>query len=71
MVQSRYIAIADKPASPAKSSYYDGGVGMILMDSSCTVMVEEKCPEYTGLRDAEGRRLYRMPETVPIGFHLR
>jgi hypothetical protein len=69
---TRYVTRADLPPSDAtRASYYDGGLGLIHMPDSCTVMVEEKSPEYTGLRDANGCKLYRMPDTVKIGFHLR
>jgi hypothetical protein len=63
--QPRYVARPDVPCA----SYYDGNLGLVLMPDSCTVMVEEKSPEFTGLCDANGSKLYRLPETVKIGFH--
>jgi hypothetical protein len=30
---------------------------------------QDKAPVNTGLLDALGRPLYRVPETVPMGFH--
>ncbi len=69
----RYVSIARKPASaPARASYYDYSVGdHVLMPDSCTVMEMDKSPIETGLFDASGNALYRVPETVKIGFHNR
>jgi hypothetical protein len=70
MSRFTYIARAGQPTDKEiKASYYDGGLGLIHMPESCTVTVEDKAPEYTGLHDAEGRPLYRVPETVRVGFH--
>jgi hypothetical protein len=35
---------------------------------SATVWEQEKTPHATGLLDAAGVPLYRVPETVPMGF---
>ena len=69
---TRYVTRTGIPvADETRASYYDGGLGLIHMPGSCEVMVQDKSPEYTGLCDADGNRLYRVPETVKIGFHLR
>ena len=39
--------------------------------SGMTVIETEKQPIKTGLLDAHGTPLYRVSETVPLGFHGR
>lgn len=33
------------------------------------VICEDREPEFTGPLDKHGNKLYRVPETVPMGFH--
>ncbi len=71
MINHRYISCREPAVASAPKAYYDGGYyGPTLMADSCTVSVEDRFPEDTGLFDANGDRLYRLPETVKIGFHL-
>ena len=68
---TRYVTRAGNASTgDIQASYYDGGLGMIHMPGSCDVTVVDKSPEWTGLCDANGCNLYRVPETVKIGFHL-
>ncbi len=55
----------------ATATYWDGTIGMIHMPDSVTVMEQEMGPQHTGLLDAHGRPLYRVPERLPMGFHIR
>ena len=73
MSNQRYITLPVKPQiARLRASYYDYSVGdNVLMPDSCTVMETDKSPFETGLLDATGTPLYRVPETVKIGFHLR
>ena len=49
---------------------WDYSVGdMIHMPDSCEVHETEKSPVFTGLLDATGTPLYRIPPTVKLGFH--
>ena len=70
MITHRYVSRREVPAAASSlKSWYDGGYyGPTLMADSCTVSVEDRCPEDTGLYDANGDRLYRVQETVKIGF---
>jgi hypothetical protein len=36
---------------------------------TCTVHEDDNGPQWTGLLDANGTRLYRVRETVRVGFH--
>jgi hypothetical protein len=65
-MKNRYVS------GPSRSGYYDYSVGdHVLMPDSCTVVEIDKSPIETGLLDANGHRLFRLPETVEIGFHKR
>ena len=68
---NRYVSLIGNPAKGAvRSGYYDYSVGdHVLMPDSCTVVEMDKSPIETGLLNAEGHRLYRVPETVKLGFH--
>ncbi len=51
---------------------WDSDLGCdIHMPDSCEVHETDKMPQYTGLLDASGTRLYRIPPTVKVGFHLK
>jgi hypothetical protein len=58
----RYIAL---PASKswAADEWYDGG------RTSIDVTDNDHRPQWSGLFDAYGTRLYRVPERVVVGFH--
>ncbi len=59
----RYRAIA---------STWDSELGCnIHMPDSCEIHESDKAPKRTGLLDASGTPLYRIPPTVRIGFHLK
>jgi hypothetical protein len=45
--------------------------GMIHMPDSCEVHETDKAPQFTGLLDASGTRLYRIPPSVKFGFHTK
>ncbi len=72
MANYRYVAMAKAPSTRPQGGYYDYSVGdHVLMPESCTVMEADKSPMETGLLDASGNWLYRVQETVKIGFQLR
>jgi hypothetical protein len=40
-----------------------------LSATASNVIVEDEMPIDSGLLNADGERLYRVPEKVPLGFH--
>jgi hypothetical protein len=49
---------------------WDSDLGCeIHMPDSCTVHEGESMPQFSGLLDANGTPLYRIPPTVKLGFH--
>jgi len=62
---SRYVAI------PQGAFVHDDGLGCGPSVTADVCQEMDKSPVKTGLLDASGVPLYRMPETVPFGFVLR
>ena len=60
---SRYVAIAPRAWSSATHMVEDRPI--------CTVWETENEPVNTGLLNADGHPLYRMPEPKRIGFIVR
>ncbi len=57
-------------AIPSKAAYWDDSVGAyVYAPASVQVFEADKSPICTGLLDAQGTPLYRIPETVKLGFH--
>ncbi len=71
MSNHRYVTRAGSGPAAPRASYYDGGLGLIHMPDSVTVVEQDKAPQATGLFDASGCPLYRVEEQVRIGFHTR
>jgi hypothetical protein len=63
---TRYIAIADPKAR------YDGYDVLSKTGNSTAdvAVVEDHIPTRTGLLDAHGVPLYRLPESIPLGFDI-
>jgi hypothetical protein len=63
-MSDRYVAI------PPKAAYWDDAVGgYVYAPTSVQVFESDKSPVCVGLLDANGVPLYRIPETVKLGFH--
>lgn len=58
----RYVAL---PKPPRGYSFSEWGEAHPTMQ----VLENDRAPVDTGLLDAQGVRLFRVSETVPVGFH--
>ncbi len=67
---TRYTTVPGLKAAP-RAGYYDGGLGLIHMPESVTVIEQDTTPTYSGLLNAQGEALYKVEEKIKLGFHLK
>lgn len=55
---------------PAERHYYDGWSDSHVATATITVHAQDdETPVWSGLYDARGVKLYRVPTRHPVGFH--
>lgn len=62
---NRYVTIANRPRAGVSDYLHD----YVDDRQGVTVVEDIQEPVDTGLFDHLGRPLYRLPDTVPMGFH--
>ena len=58
-------------AQPRASHFWDGEDDYAADRLSIEVHAEGAQPHFTGVLNAQGDRLMRLPDSVPLGFHPR
>lgn len=61
---ARYVALPTPPKQYGYSEWGEPHPTMVVIDG-------DRAPVKTGLLDASGTPLYRVDDTVPLGFHGR